>query len=549
MMFIKRFPSFLTSLISLLGAILFLGAAACQPSKQSERITEQKSEQLDTQGLAKTSKPVEVAVAKTDEIRSELNLSGTIMPNAKVSIFSKMAGQIVKMPVEVGQQVNKGDLLAVIEHEELLLNKRQAQAAYRSAEAAYNQVQKLARIQIEGQVAQAQASVSAAETSLQQVTDLSETRAKSQIQQAESGLASLQANLEKIKRGARAEDRQQAQAAVDQAKASLSNAKSNFERLQQLFEDGAISLQSFESSQTQLDISKAQYQMALEQQKLIEKGAQVEDIQSMEAQVEQAKAALSLAQVSSQTKSWEKDIALSKSQVEAAKAGLRTAQSSLEAKSWEVEIIAAETQMIRAQTTLNLVNKQLSDSSIEATITGVISARNFDLGSMAVPNVALFEIVQMEQLKVIINVIESDLTKISLGREVTINVDVSNTDIFGEIIRISPTLDLVSRSARVEIKVDNTIGQLKPGMFAKVNIPVEVRENVVLIPRSALIGSQKEQSSVFVVDENNTGQRRQVKLGLSQGDIVEVDGIDDGDRVIVAGQFSLKSGDLVRVVD
>ena len=549
MMFIKRFPSFLTYLISLLGAILFLGAAACQPSTQSERITEQKSEQLGTQGLAKTSKPVEVAVAKTDEIRSELNLSGTIMPNAKVSIFSKMAGQIVKMPVEVGQQVNEGDLLAVIEHEELLLNKRQAQAAYRSAEAAYNQVQKLARIQIEGQVAQAQASVSAAETSLQQVKDLSETRAKSQIQQAESGLASLQANLEKIKRGARAEDRQQAQAAVDQAKASLSNAKSNFERLQQLFEDGAISLQSFESSQTQLDISKAQYQMALEQQKLIEKGAQVEDIQSMEAQVEQAKAALSLAQVSSQTKSWEKDIALSKSQVEAAKAGLRTAQSSLEAKSWEVEIIAAETQMIRAQTTLNLVNKQLSDSSIEATITGVISARNFDLGSMAVPNVALFEIVQMEQLKVIINVIESDLAKISLGREVTINVDVSNTDIFGEIIRISPTLDLVSRSASVEIKVDNTIGQLKPGMFAKVNIPVEVRENVVLIPRSALIGSQKEQSSVFVVDENNTGQRRQVKLGLSQGDIVEVDGIDDGDRVVVAGQFSLKSGDLVRVVD
>ncbi len=79
--------------------------------------------------------------------------------------------------------------------------------------------------------------------------------------------------------------------------------------------------------------------------------------------------------------------------------------------------------------------------------------------------------------------------------------------------------------------------------------PQSIFSNVVLIPRSALIGSQKEQSSVFVVDENNTGQRRQVKLGLSQGDIVEVDGIDDGDRVIVAGQFSLKSGDLVRVVD
>jgi len=319
--------------------------------------------------------------------------------------------------------------------------------------------------------------------------------------------------------------------------------------LQQLFQDGAISLQSFENAKTQLDISKAQHQMTREQQKLIEKGAQEEDVKAMEAQVQQAQAALNLVNVSSQTKSWEKDIALAVSQVEAAQAGLRTARSALEAKSWEVEIIAAETLMIQAQTALQLAEKRRADASIEATVSGVLSVRNLDLGGTATLTAPLFEIVQIDQLKVIVNVIESDLTKVSLGRQVTIQVDALKEDIIGKITRISPTLDLASRSASVEIEVDNTLGQLKPGMFAKVSIPIEVRENVILIPRSALIGSQKNQASVFIVDENNTGQRREIKLGLSQGDTVEVDGVFDGERVIVAGQFSLKTGDLVKVVE
>ena len=339
MIFLKRFFLFLVFLISL-SASVFIGINGCQPSP--------KTEQMSAQDLPKTLKPVEVAVAKQDKIRSDLNLSGTVMANAKVTIFSKVAGQILELPVEVGQRVNRGDLLAVIEHEELILNQRQAEANYRSAQANYKQAQKLAQVQVEGQVA-----LAGAQTSLQQVKDLSETRTKSQTQQAQAGLASLQANLEKIKRGARTEDRQQAKAAVDQATASLANANNNFDRLQQLFQDGAISLQSFENAKTQLDISKAQHQIAREQQKLIEKGAQEEDVKAMEAQVQQAKAALNLVNVSSQTKSWEKDIALAMSQVEAAQAGLRTAQSALEAKSWEVEIIAAETLMIQTQTALH----------------------------------------------------------------------------------------------------------------------------------------------------------------------------------------------------
>ena len=148
-----------------------------------------------------SAKPVEVIEAKQGEIRSELNLSGTVDAKAKVTIFPRVAGQIINLPVEVGQQVAKGDLLAVVEYEELELNLRQAKASYRAAKAVYQQAQQLAKTQVESQVVQAQAGLSAAEISLQQVRDLSETRTKSQIEQAEAGLASLRANLERLSEG------------------------------------------------------------------------------------------------------------------------------------------------------------------------------------------------------------------------------------------------------------------------------------------------------------------------------------------------------------
>ena len=146
--------------------------------------------------------------------------------------------------------------------------------------------------------------------------NFAEIRTVTQIDQAEAGLKSLEANLEKIKTGARDEDRQKAQAGLNQAKANLLNAQNNYARMEQLFKNGAISQQSLENSQTQLDIVTAQHKIASEQLQLIDNGAREEDIQAMEAQVEQAKAALRLAQAQAATKTWEKDIALVQSQVE-----------------------------------------------------------------------------------------------------------------------------------------------------------------------------------------------------------------------------------------
>ncbi|MFC1717101.1 HlyD family secretion protein [Candidatus Poribacteria bacterium] len=213
---------------------------------------------------------VEVVRAVRDEIRNELELSGTIEPESRVTVFPEIAGTIITMSAEEGDHVKEGQTLAVIEHEKLTLQEAQAEAAYQSAQAAYEQAEKLARVRVESQVAQARAQLAGAESTRQQVLDLAETRTVSQIGQAESTLASLQANLEKIIHGAREEDRKQTQAAVNQAKANLANAESNYNRMKTLFEGGAISSQSFEQAQTQLDVAQAQYEMATQQMTLIE---------------------------------------------------------------------------------------------------------------------------------------------------------------------------------------------------------------------------------------------------------------------------------------
>ena len=247
-------------------------------------------------------KPVEITKAKRGEIRSELELSGTIQAESQVSVFPKVAGRLVVLNVDEGDRVEKGTSLAVVEHEELKLSVQQAEATLEAAETAYAQTKQLAEVRVNSQIAQAEAQFRAAEIALQQVVDLSEIRTVTQIEQAQAALESLVANLQKIKSGARDEDRRQAQAGLSQADASLANAKSNHERMVQLFQNGAISQQSLESAKTQLDVAVAQHRIASEQLQLIDNGARTEDIQAMEAQVEQAEASLRLAETQAATK-------------------------------------------------------------------------------------------------------------------------------------------------------------------------------------------------------------------------------------------------------
>ena len=506
--------------------------------------------QAESGSVTENVKPVEVTKVEKGNIQSELELSGSIKANSQVVVVSQVVGEIIEVLVSEGQFVTKGEVVAVIESEELKLRLLQAQAAYHAAEIKYTQAQKLAKIRISAQVAQARSQLSAAETELQQVLDLSQKQTLSKIEQAEAGLASLQANFEKIRGGTREEDKKRAQAAVDQAKANLTNIQSNYNRMRPLFDDGAISAQSFDNVQAQLGISKAQYDAVIEQKKLIDRGPQEEDIRAVGAQVKQAEAAVRLARLSNETKTWEKDISLMQSQVESARANLQSVEALENAKSWEAEIASAETLVIQAQASADLAKKMLSYATIIAPIAGIISKLNLDPGNIVAPAVSICEIVDMHSVKAVVYVIESDLPKVEVGREVSINVDSWDEPFSGRISEISPVLDISSRSAKVEIVLSNPDLRLKPGMFSKVTIPLQIRKGAIILSRSAIIRSVVSgEYSVFIID-SGISKQRQIGLGLSKGDIVEIrSGLSRGEQVVTAGQHSLRDGDKVKIVN
>jgi membrane fusion protein, multidrug efflux system len=128
-------------------------------------------------------------------------------------------------------------------------------------------------------------------------------------------------------------------------------------------------------------------------------------------------------------------------------------------------------------------------------------------------------------------------------------VDALGGDHFAaRIARISPTVDPQTGTFRAEIEVPDTTRHLKPGMFARVNIVYERRDNALQLPRSAILDADGEQSVYVVV--SGKAQQRQIETGLANNGWVEVlKGLKGDERVVVVGQAGLKSGTAVKVVD
>ena len=405
--------------------------------------------------------------------QKELSLVGDIEARTAVMVFPRVPGKVLELNVEVGSVVRKDEVLAVVEHEELELGVRLAKAVLEAAKAGLRQTEAMAEVTVISNLRQAQAGLSAAQITLQQVKDLSFTQTTTQIAQAAAGLEAIEASMKKIKDGARAEEKKQVEASVQQAKAGLSNAESNYERMKKLYEEGAVSKQTLEGLETQYTVAKAQHDAATQQLNLVNEGARAEDILAVEAQVRQAQAALKMAKKLEETKSWEKDIALAEAQVEQAEAVLKMAMASYESESWKDEIMRVEMSMEQAKVALALAQKQLSDATIKAPISGIISRRNVELGGMAAPQAPVFEIIDINVVKAKVSIIEADLYKIKLGAEAMVSVDALEEPARGEITLISPILDRMNRTTTVEISIENMDHRLKPGMFARAHIASE----------------------------------------------------------------------------
>jgi len=399
-----------------------------------------------------------------------LSLVGEIVAQSQVSVFTKTPGKIENLNVEVGDQVHKGDILAIVEHDELWLGVEQAKAVLETAKSGLVQAMALSEINVTSKVTQAQAGLSSAKATYEQAKALSYTRTVTQIAQAEAGLEALKATMKKIKAGARDQEKKQVESLVEQAKAGMENAKSNYDRTKQLFDQGAVSKQTLDALETQYTVTKSQYEASEQQLNLTIDGARAEDIEAVEAQIRQAESGLVLVKKLEETKNWEKDIAMAEALVSQAEANFKLAIAAQESKSWEAEITRAEMGVEQADVALKLARKQLTYATITAPISGIISRRDIELGGMASQQFPIFEIVDMDVVKAKVSVVEANFYKVKLGDSAIVSVDALQQSTKGKVTLISPVIDKITHTATVEITIDNKDYKLKPGMFARVKI-------------------------------------------------------------------------------
>lgn len=192
---------------------------------------------------------------------------------------------------------------------------------------------------------------------------------------------------------------------------------------------------------------------------------------------------------------------------------------------------------------------ELSYTTIRAPIAGVISARYIKVGNTIGPDQPTFRVTDLDPLIAYVHVPEKELRKLAPGQKAAVLVDALGADLFeGTISRISPTIDSKTGTFRVRVEVPDESRRLRPGMFARVNIVYEQRENTLQVPRNSILDADGRQS-VFVVVDGKAEQRR-IGVGLSNSGWVEVtEGLDGGESVVVVGQGGLKTGTKVKVVE
>ncbi len=311
---------------------------------------------------------------------------------------------------------------------------------------------------------------------------------KAIVAEATASLEVARARWAQMEAGLRPQELEQARDGVQKAEAESKNAELTLKRAEELYEKKFFSVQQLDDARLRLTSAKTLLNSAKEKLKMAEEGYRTEDRQASLAQLHQAEANLRMAEI------------------------------------------------------------KLAESRITAPIEGIISERMVDEGAFVHVSTGILGIVDMESVKVLVNVSEKDIPHISSGRSAKIVVDAYAGEVFtGRVKKISPVVDRESRTAEVEILVPNKELKLKPGMFARVEMVVDRREDTILVPIDALLSSNGQ--DYLFVHQNGKALKRTVTIGMKGEDRVEVvENLAEGEEVIVAGMGKLRDNSPIRVV-
>lgn len=209
----------------------------------------------------------------------------------------------------------------------------------------------------------------------------------------------------------------------------------------------------------------------------------------------------------------------------------------------------SEAQVQTAEANYNNAKLQLSYCSITAPFSGYITKRFLDQGALVSSGTSnsIFILANTSKLKVMVSVLEKDISKLDEVKDVTLKTD-AYPDVFtAKFRKMSQSIDLNTRTMPVEVDLDNTGNMLKPGMFARVELLLDKHSNVLKVPLQC-IKTDDNGSYIFTVTEDNTAVKKYVETGLRADNKVEIiSGLNDSDRVVSVGQELIKENSKIKI--
>ncbi len=362
------------------------------------------------------------------DITIQVSASGSIKPTTPVNISPKQPGRLVKLYVDQGDRVKVGQILA----------------------------------------------------------QMDDTNLQGQLLQAQGALAAAEANLRKLLAGNRPQDIQQAEQNLKEAQKNLIATRSTYESNAQLYRDGAISRNAFDTSRSQYEAAIAHIDALQQQLSLMQAGSRREDIDVGRAQV------------------------------------------------------------IEARGALETIQAQLNDTIIRAPFDGIVTQKYADVGAFVTPTTSASStssatsssiLAVANDLEAVANVSETDVRNIYTGQSVTLRVDAYPGRIFqGRVRLVAPESVVVQNVTSFQVRVtilDDLKHELKSGMNLTANFLVGQHQGALLVPTTAVI-SETEGTGVYLLQGQGNAVLRPIRVGATVGTQTEVlSGLTEGDRVFI----------------
>jgi RND family efflux transporter MFP subunit len=210
---------------------------------------------------------------------------------------------------------------------------------------------------------------------------------------------------------------------------------------------------------------------------------------------------------------------------------------------------AARAQAAQARAGVDLARHVLNQAVMTAPWGGVIASKNAEVGDVINPMMGglgaaaggVLTLVDYAQVKIVVEVSSNDIARLAHGQKAVVKA--GQAEATGKVSVVSLTADPASKKFRIEILADNPGLVLRPGTFGSVVFEVNSHENALAVSQMAVLSD----SFVYVV-ENGKAVKRTVSLGLKNTTMIEIlEGLKEGDQVIVEGNYGLVEGTPVEI--